>query len=165
MNDNELKEKLNFVVCRVLEQTAFMFPEPADLKDGFSFDEHNFVMAELEFSGANNGQIKFLVPYDFCVELSANMLGEDTEDEDAREKHLDALKEALNVIAGQLMTEIYGEEDVYNLGTPRVKELNKDEFLKVIDEYDFALALSDEWPVITIFNPEKRPHEHSRAGS
>jgi CheY-specific phosphatase CheX len=155
-----LKETLNTVACRVLEQTAFLFPEPADLQDGINFEEFDFIMSKISFSGDKVGEISLIVPSEFCVELSANMLGEDADGNES-EKHKDALKETLNIITGQLLIELYGDKAVFNLTPPEVIDLSRDEFFSIISENDYALALSDELPVITIHKLKKESHERS----
>ena len=54
--------------------------------------------------------------------VSANMLGTDEDSDDASEASIDALKEALNIFCGNLLTEMAGEEPVFDLGTPQVLE-------------------------------------------
>lgn len=165
MDQQTLRETLNNAVCRVLEQTAFMFPEPADMLDGISFDDIKFVLTELSFSGDECGEVFLIVPDEFCAELSANMLGEDIDDADPKDKRIDALKEILNIIAGQLLTDIYGEKAMFNLTAPKVKDLPQDEFFSIIDKNEYACSISDEHPIIAIFTLEKESHEHKSIGS
>jgi hypothetical protein len=47
------------------------------------------------------------------------MLGIDETEESARDKGFDALKELLNMIVGNLLTELYGAEPIFELGLPR----------------------------------------------
>jgi len=162
MQELKIKETLNEVVCNVLEQTAFMFPEPADLKDGISFDEYDFNLAKVSFGGDRTGDVYLIVPTEFCSELAANMLGEDIEESDSGGKQNDALKEILNIIAGQLLTSLFGEKKIFSLSTPEVSELSKEEFFSLIEKNDYACSISDDYPVITFCTLEEEPHERLR---
>jgi chemotaxis protein CheY-P-specific phosphatase CheC len=164
MDQQRLREALGKAACRVFEQTAFIFPEPADMRDGVSFDGIDFVLTELSFSGDECGRMFLMVPDEICTELSANMLGEDINDAAPKEKRFDALKEILNIIAGQVLTELYGEKAVFNLTTPEVREPSQDEFFALIDKNEYMCNVVDEHPIVTIFALKKESHEHKSIG-
>ena len=165
MQEQAIKETLNDVVGHVLEQTAFMFPEPMDMQDGISFDEFDFILARLTFDGEKKGVIMFIVPKEFCIELAGNMLGEELNPDEPDGKDMDALKEILNIIAGRFLTEMFGEKAIFNLATPEVMEISRENFFSLITENEYACSMSDEYPLITIFSDKKEQYEHSGAGS
>lgn len=160
MSHQNLKERLNRVTCKALEQAAFVFPEPADLQNGVNFHGFNFVRSKLTFSGVDSGEVMIMAPAELCMELSANMLGEDINPNCPKEKYMDALKETLNIMAGQLLTSLYGEKEVFDLTAPEAKEISKGDFFALIAKNDYALAVSDEYPIITILNLKKNADEH-----
>jgi len=75
MSNPEFKEALNTVTCRVLEQIAFVFPEPADLTAGIVFEDQKMLSVSLSFSGIEHGELSLIIPEEFCLELYANFLG------------------------------------------------------------------------------------------
>ena len=54
------------------------------------------------------------------TELSANMLGVDDQDTD-REQRLDALKETINILCGNLLPALAGKEAVFDIGAPKIE--------------------------------------------
>jgi CheY-specific phosphatase CheX len=147
-------------VCDILERTAFMFPEPVENYDEAVFEEFQPVMATLSYSGDGEGDIALIVPVEMCIELAMNLLGEDIDPEDPGEKPQDAVKEILNIIAGQLLTEVFGETAVFNLTPPIAKNLESEELAEIIEKKDYAMAISDEYPIITIMKVKEKVHEH-----
>jgi CheY-specific phosphatase CheX len=166
MKNENINEILNSVVCEILEQTAFVFPEPADQEEGINFEGFEYMETTQFYSGDKVGLVKLIVPKEFCKELSENILGEDLEIDKSVGEIADALKEVLNIITGQLLIELYGEEAIFNLTPPQVNELSKEEFFSFIENYEYALALSDNYPVITILSliPEGE-REYTGSGS
>ncbi len=160
MNLQNIKEQLNSITCKVLERATFIFPEPADRLDDINFHKFNFVRSRLTFSGVDSGEIIIMAPVELCKELSANMLGEDINPDCPKEKYLDALKEALNILAGRLLISLYGKEKIFDMTAPEATELSKTEFFALIAKDDYALAVSDEYPIITMLNLEKNANEH-----
>lgn len=165
MKDRRLEETLHAVTSRVLEQTAFMFPEPAEINDGFSFGECEMINATVKFDGEENGMISLIIPYELCRELSSNMLGEDIDKTDSDEREMDAAREVVNMIAGQVLTDLYGETAVFNLRPPETVRLSSDDFHEVIEKRDYACSIADDHPIITIFSLGKEKHEHQSTGS
>lgn len=161
----EWKTILNDVVCRVLEQTAFLFPEPGNLSDGISFDEHEFLSASLVFSGDRNGKVMLVLPVDMSLELAANLLGEDEEIDVTTEKHFDAAKEILNIIVGQLLTKLYGDKALFDLTPPNVRAISHEELFALIEQNEYALSVVDEYPIVALLNPTVKAHEHQSSGS
>ncbi len=165
MQNQTLKETLGSVICRVLEQAAFMFPEPADMEEGISFDEYEYNIARIAFEGDKSGEIILIVPVEFRAELAANMLGEEIEESDSKGKHADALREILNIIAGQLLTTLYGEKAIFNLMPPVVSELPQEEFFSLIEKNDYTCVISDEYPVISYCTLNEESNERSGISS
>lgn len=113
---------LEKVVYRVLEEYAFMFgelleePEPPDVPGPY-------LQAQMEFVGPLSGSIALTTPETFCTHLAANVLGLDPDDEETTGAATDSLKELLNVICGNLLTDLAGDEPVFDLTVPRVASL------------------------------------------
>ena len=111
------KELLERIVASVLEDSAFVFAMPMDEAPP-ELASWNAVGVRLKFQGHFSGYCELWAPFEVAKILSSNMLGMDDDCPDAQEMCFDALKESLNIICGNMLTEVAGEEPVFNLGTP-----------------------------------------------
>jgi chemotaxis protein CheY-P-specific phosphatase CheC len=118
MDNPQKKAILRTVVTRVLEDASFVFTDdlPAALNAGAAPDQVQGV--SLSFAGASSGSFRLWGGAAFAALLSANMTGIDAAQPEAREKGIDAMKEILNIIAGNALTELFGSVAVFNLGIP-----------------------------------------------
>nr|MBN2278470.1 chemotaxis protein CheX [candidate division Zixibacteria bacterium] len=157
-------ETLTEVVCRVLEQTAFLFPDAAEDTGDNVFEEYQPVMATIRFHGKHTGEMSMIVPFELCTELSANMLGEEVDEIDSKEKVLDAFKEILNIITGQMLTEIYGDQAIFNLSPPEIKEISAEEISVSVGNHEYSICRSDDYPIITILTQTKAADEYQSIG-
>lgn len=151
MSNQNVIEAINKTVSGVLEQTAFMFPEPVDLTSGIPFEDYEYVMVKLNFSGDQIGNIKMIIPVDFCAELSANLLGEDIGDVDPEENNFDSARELLNIVAGQLLIDLYGEKALFSLTDLMVEKLDKVAITSMIENCEYHCCMVDDYPVISMF--------------
>lgn len=151
MSNKKTMDIINKTVSGVLEQTAFMFPEPVDMVSGVSFEDFEYVLVKLNFIGDKAGEIKMIIPVDFCAELSANLLGEDIGDVDPEENNFDSARELLNIVSGQLLVNLYSDEALFSLINFEVKKLEKEAFFSIIEGCEYQCCLVDDYPVITIF--------------
>ena len=79
------------------------------------------------------------------------VLGMDQDDEIVQQRSLDSLKEVLNVICGNLLTVIAGEEPIFNLSVPETDTIGPDEWQQLIDDPDSQGFLVDDNPVLLVF--------------
>ncbi len=159
MSNKKIMEIINETVQGVLEQTAFMFPEPADMASGVPFEDFEYVLVNLKFTGDKAGNIKMIIPVDFCAELSANLLGEDIGDVDPEENNFDSAKELLNIVSGRLLVDLYGDEALFSLTGLEVKKLDNDSFFSIIEGGEYHCCMVDDYPVITIFTLQEQIDE------
>lgn len=159
MSKQKIMEVINGTVSGVLEQTAFMFPEPADMASGIPFEDFEYVLVKLNFSGDKSGEIKMIIPVDFCAELSANLLGEDIGDVDPEENNFDSAKELLNIVSGQLLVDLYGDKALFSLTDLSVEKLEKEAFFSIIEGCEYHCCMVDDYPVITIFTLQEKTDE------
>ncbi|MCE5229371.1 chemotaxis protein CheX [bacterium] len=118
----EHAEALSDTFCRVIEQLAFMFAEPAE-PDVVPQPAGPCVAVAMEFSGVFGGSLRLAVPAAICAELAGNMLGMDLDDGEAAARGTDSLKELLNITCGNILTEIAGTEAVFTLTIPAAEPL------------------------------------------
>jgi CheY-specific phosphatase CheX len=164
MINHNRKESINEVVSKVFEQTAFLFPEPVDFTSGVSFDDFELILVSIHFAGDMEGNVSLVLPLEMCRELSANILGEEMDENEDKDKNIDAVKEILNIITGQLLTKIFGHKALFNLSAPQVQELNQEEFFSSLANKDFACHIIEQYPVITVFSVEAEHYEHKSIG-
>jgi CheY-specific phosphatase CheX len=141
MNNEQAVKTVRTVIGRVLEDASFVFTDELDESvrpDAASWDAAGVA---LTFSGDRSGVFRIWTDPPFASLLAANMLGIDTGGPAAKDKGTDALKEMVNIITGNALTEIFGDKAVFSLGIPVLA----DEKLKAADcGRDDAIWLSAE---------------------
>ena len=108
--------RLAEVTADTLEKLAFLFATPMDAPA--SMDEASLTTVRVEFAGAFAGGMELAVSGPVLEELAANMLGADDGEPIALEARLDALKELVNVVCGNLLPILGGGEAVFNIQAP-----------------------------------------------
>lgn len=98
-----------------LEKLAFVFASPNTERDGFAGGE--YAVVEAGFHGPFSGRLVMEFGMAGLTELAGNMLGID-EEEVTDTLRVDALKEALNVVCGNLLPGIGGKTAVFDIDTP-----------------------------------------------
>ncbi len=136
------------VVSGVLEAQAFMFADAAE-KGDIPPRDGEYYQAKMTFVGPFRGTMALTVPMEMCTEMAANVLGLDMDDEQAEEGAQDALKELLNVACGQVLTELAGEEPVFDLTVPAVTVMDDETWDALTHDENVAAMLVDERPLLT----------------
>lgn len=129
------------VIFRVAEETfgelAFMLVVPPEFGDGDDAPQGWTHVAMVDFTGPFDGQLFVAISGQMLSPLAANMLGlEMGEDPPEGVDPIDALKELLNVICGNLLPAMAGEEVVFHIGAPLI--LDKAELPDSLPGRDFA---------------------------
>jgi chemotaxis protein CheY-P-specific phosphatase CheC len=160
MQDQPLKSALSEVLRQVLEQTAFVFVDSETTLENIDATSLELIRISVSFSGAREGSVSLILPLELCREFSNNMLGQPPSDSDSRESQIDAAKEVANIMTGQLLTEIYGKQEIFSQSAPEVSELPLDQFYKVLEENEYNCSSVDDYPVIVMMSEARREHEH-----
>lgn len=114
----DFTEALSKVAVRILEEAAFLFSDdlaPAERPD------HSWqpIGAALEYEGdEDSGRLEVWADLAMVRSLASNMLGLDEEDPESTAHVSDALKELLNMVLGNVLTEVWGTAPVFHLGIP-----------------------------------------------
>jgi len=111
-------QALTEVAGSTLEQLAFMFGYPEEAgTPAPPFEEA--VGGRVRFAGPWEGELWVLFARELLPEVAANMLGLDAS-ETVEEHRMDALREVLNVVCGNLLPRIGGREAVFDIQRPEI---------------------------------------------
>jgi hypothetical protein len=111
-------ETLASVAERMFEGLAFMLPMPEADADGTPVPSP--IAVRVAFDGPFAGTLVLVASEAMLPALARNMLGFDEGAEPPREKQMDALKELINVICGNLLPAIAGPAAVFDVRAPEV---------------------------------------------
>jgi CheY-specific phosphatase CheX len=111
---------LTTIFSEVLANLAFMFTDEEQVGAG---SEESWLETAISYRGPLVGTLQFRCTTGFSVLLAANLLGIDSQEQEAEDKARDAVKEFMNIVCGQLVTVLYGADAVFNLTIPEVTEL------------------------------------------
>lgn len=120
------RELLERVSSRVLEDAAFILATPLEIPPPIP-PHWDALGVHLDFCGPFSGHCELWASLEMAKIMAANMLGMTASAPDAQEMCCDALKESLNILCGNLLTELAGADPVFDLGTPVTQE-NLDSF-------------------------------------
>lgn len=115
--NGEMRQAMEIVAVRILEDAAFLFVDR--MPDGNKPDrDWPPAGAELRWAGPSRGLMRVWMDPDFLKVLAANMLGIEEDDEAAAKAGSDAMREVLNMVVGNSLTEAWGPGPVFHLEIP-----------------------------------------------
>lgn len=114
----QLKNVITGVTNDTLERLAFLFAFPDD--DRGQDGPEPAVTGRVEFSGFFCGSLVVRVSTCVIPELAANMLGLEDDAKISVEAQQDAFKELTNVICGNLLPAIAGDQVEFTIGAPEI---------------------------------------------
>jgi len=144
---NEHDELLQEVFCDVVEKLAFMFGETAEQSEMPPVGEEN-IEAKMAFTGPFKGSLILATPVEMCPLIAANVLGMEPDDENVLARATDALKELLNVICGNALTAIAGEDPIFDLTVPEAGMLSADGWSALLEAPDTLAFIVEDQPVL-----------------
>jgi len=121
--EQQIKNIMAVVANETLEKLAFLFAFPDDerVNDGPA----PVVTGRVYFNGHFSGVLMMRISQGAVSELAANMLGIDEDCKISDAEQQDAFKEMLNVICGNLLPAIAGDQMEFDIGSPAI--LSEDE--------------------------------------
>lgn len=141
------RELVTETFCNILEMFAFIFADPVEVETVTDAPEDARAV-RMTFSGDRTGTLEMAVPAELCGELAANVLGVEPDDPACIEKGADALQELLNVLCGQLLTAVAGEDVVCDLSQPKTELLPEGEWSRWIAAEDTLAFSLEEMPCL-----------------
>jgi len=136
-----LRELLSAVLRRTLEEAAFVFAEPGG--EAAARGEP-LVEARLAYSAAHEGELALAAPLSLAETFARNLLGEEEGSPVAPSTSEDAVGELLNMVAGALAVELFGDARPCRLGLPRVRRLTADRHRLGLASAAAAVTLVEE---------------------
>ena len=125
MTFDDLRQVLLEVASRVFETSAYMGVLPGegiDLPEGLPK-----LVASISFSGPQDGRLILAVSPEILLPLVASMLGRDETEEIEEESKKDALLEVLNMMCGNVLIDIFGNEPIFKLQPPVIVDTEEAE--------------------------------------
>ncbi|MEJ2100068.1 MAG: chemotaxis protein CheX [Desulfobacterales bacterium] len=112
-----MSEKIRTILSRVAVKTfeELVFLCAFDEDEANSGQIEPAVAAKISFSGFVSGTLIMKLSAKILPQLTTNMLGVDEQEETTLDQQYDALKETLNVVCGNLLPEIAGEQEIFNI--------------------------------------------------
>ena len=124
MDFKKLNESLNRVLFEVMEQYAFLLPEPMgpehELKADV-FKEVDYLQVEMDVTGPLDGCFVFLLPVTLSKEIDENLTGNPAQEPLCLEEVSEGAKEILNIIGGNVISEAFGNDVSFEISIPRAK--------------------------------------------
>lgn len=120
--NNNTKDVVWKVVKDVLERFAFMFADDPNSGEDTDWTDE-YLHAVISFNGASRGRLSMAAPISLCTELAANVLGINPE-ENADEMASDALRELINIVCGELVVALFGNEMIFDLTVPTLDHID-----------------------------------------
>lgn len=129
--EQQLKSILMAVANDTLEKLAFLFAFADEGRDHDSPDPA--VVGRVKFDGYFDGFLMMRISECVIPELTSNMLGLDDGAQISQAQQQDALKELLNIICGNALPAIAGDDVEFNIATPELLPPMKSAHLGQID--------------------------------
>ena len=147
---SDYTEQIDTVFISVLEKLAFMFAEAVP-KEEVPTDIDTLIQTDIRFTGHASGHISLIVRRDICGELVSNILGSDPDETEGAESE-DALGELLNVVCGQLLTTISGDQPVFDLSAPATSRPDIQKWQAFLKDSGTRSYVIDETPILLNFS-------------
>ncbi len=144
MDNETVKDLLREITTSVLESAAFLIIDEEKV-DFSSINETSFKGAYIRFSGFKEGRVSLWMTVDTADAAARNMLGHDDDYEVDDKQRDDVLMEILNMITGNLLTGMFGENVIFNLCIPEI--INSEDIPELLPETTVVLS-TDETPLI-----------------
>lgn len=149
---NKQNHPLKTTAHKILEDWAMMLVDESQVGADFFKKDGPIYMSWINIHGAVEGAISIVAQQDFLQILAQNLLGLDPEDSIDIEQCKDAFKEMGNVLAGNFLTEAYGDDVVFELIHPNVTEISPSDIDKFTKRKIIFGFIADEHPVAMSFS-------------
>ncbi len=109
------KETITELVSNILETMAFVFAESLDEQESPSTMRHS----KISYAGPDeNSDLYLSASPGFLAELASSMLGAEPDEIDVEVVGRQALDELANIVCGEVVLSLGGEDEVFSMGLP-----------------------------------------------
>jgi CheY-specific phosphatase CheX len=143
-----MKQSIETASAKVLEDWSMMLVEPFEGNIDALCGADDLLVTSVNFRGPFSGEFSIACKNDFALEILDNLIGESDPSE---EEVKDCLLELINVLGGNLLTECYGADLVFDLINPKVEPLKPTACKLFFDNRTFYFLLDDH-PVALRFS-------------
>jgi len=152
-----LNRTVSIVTAETFEQLAFLFSFPGESVD--SAMKAAMVNGCVSFDGIVSGMLSMEITSPVLLELAANMLGIDENVAISAEQQIDAFKEMINVICGNVLPVIAGNGAEFNISDPRIdaSDGNTDTGGHSVQAADVRLGLEGGYCDVKLFLADLLP--------
>lgn len=121
-----VKADIEKALNKIFTEWAMMIVDDED-EQADDLPDDEMYKAWLHFDGDFQGCYSICCGGEFASELAGNLIGEFDSDPSISDQ-LDALKELINIISGNLLTTCFTEDWVFALTAPEATRISKEEF-------------------------------------
>lgn len=149
---NNIETPLAKVSAKVLEDWGMMMVDrmPPTL-ELFETPGTNFI-ASIRYEGPFSGTLLILAKEPFMDKLARNLLGIDSTDELSHGERVDSLREMVNILLGNFLTEAFSTDITFDLFSPMVVEATEHDLVEFFSTNHVYSFMADNEPVaITSF--------------
>lgn len=139
---SQVQTTLLDVISRVLADLAMMIVEKPAKWPKIKYD----LIGHIAFDGQRKGYLYIRCFEEFAKDFASNLLGVPKEDITEAEQ-LDAIGELLNVVCGNIVTDIFDSKAIFSLTPPLVEWIVQGEEIPNKDKAETLTVLVDEHPV------------------
>jgi chemotaxis protein CheY-P-specific phosphatase CheC len=151
---DEYKTTLSEVFRDVLMRYVFMFGEECE-KESIMPDNFDYLHVHVAFNGYYEGRFGIIAPAQLCIEMSANVIGTDIEDDNCVDDAKDTFEELANIICGQFLTSAYGDEPIFNLSPPSISEADELSWVEIFENDDSLAFMIEDTPALIYLEIER----------
>ncbi len=133
-------------VIDVLERFTLVFADP---QENTPLQKSSVYMhSTMTFSGPDQGVLAVSAPLPLCREMAANVLGIIDTEEVSTEQAGDALKELVNVVCGDFVTRLYGENALVDISVPSLHEIDNGKWQELSADDDTIILRAEDYPLL-----------------
>lgn len=147
MNNEEIRDVLYETSVSILEAAAFLFIDETEV-DLSCIKDFELCGGEINFNGHTNGKVVILMAESIADIIARNMLGMDEESVIENNQRKDAVLEILNMITGNLLTSVFGDQVVFKLNMPEF--IKSEEISDSLPETTVAISVESSPLLIAI---------------
>jgi CheY-specific phosphatase CheX len=146
---DEVADFIETILFDVLAKQAFVFPERTP-KEELPEAANGLIQANIGFLGPHSGKLSLVLPCDMALEIAANILGTDPNEDLSGSCAEDALKEMVNVLCGHLRKAFLAENSAFRPSLPEASRLGIEEWRELLRSPQSIGFLMGDQPMLLI---------------